>query len=277
MKRKKLFASLFSFALIATSNLSMIAITALSPISTSPAHAQSAGQDVNTLRGCFINTPFTGKIAFNPTNIRQKPTRNSPIVGKFTGIGQSVSFSGITTGEDVPEAWDNQPDNMWYRLADGRGWLASAVVSGYPPRGSNCVKSAWQNPLSGGYTVTSEMGWRSNPTGLGRDYHSGIDLGTGNTTPIVKAARGGRVVFAGWNNQGYGNLVIIEHSDNFRTYYAHLSKISVGVNATVSGGTQIGAVGKTGNSTGNHLHFEVRVSPYNWQTNNRNPKDFIRF
>jgi hypothetical protein len=140
-------------------------------------------------------------------------------------------------------------------------------VSSVPPPNS------WQNPLTG-YPVTSEFGsrrylhngqWRE-------DNHTGIDLGTGRNTPSVKAARNGQVVFAGWDNRGYGNLVILDHGDGIRTYYAHLSTISVRNGTSVNAGTQIGNVGSTGNSTGNHLHFEIRV-------NNapKNPRDYFQF
>ena len=136
----------------------------------------------------------------------------------------------------------------------------------------------WQNPLPS-YSVSSEFGQRTyNHNGkLVTDFHTGIDLGTGTSTPPVKAAKSGKVVFAGWNNQGYGNLVIIEHVDGTRSYYAHLSSIAVSSGASINGGKNIGNIGSTGNSTGNHLHFEVRVSPYRWQTDNRNPRNYINF
>jgi murein DD-endopeptidase MepM/ murein hydrolase activator NlpD len=64
-------------------------------------------------------------------------------------------------------------------------------------------------------------------------------------------------VHAGWNNQGYGNLVIVENA-SYRTYYAHLSSIPVSVGDLVTAGTSIGLSGNTGNSTGPHLHYEIR-------------------
>jgi murein DD-endopeptidase MepM/ murein hydrolase activator NlpD len=67
----------------------------------------------------------------------------------------------------------------------------------------------------------------------------------------------GRVILAGWNNQGYGNLVIVENGE-YRTYYAHLSSIPVSVGDEVKAGTVIGLSGSTGNSTGPHLHYEIR-------------------
>lgn len=275
MKTNRFSSALVSLVLLSTGSIGMNIAAMFSPV-VPQAQAQAAGQSVSTLRGCFINSPFTGTIHFNPTNIREQPTRNARAVGKFTNVGEAVRFSGINVGEAVPDSWDGKPDDMWYRL-DGRGWVASAVVKGYPNRVACPISSTWQNPLPG-YRVTSEMGWRPNPTRPGSsDFHSGIDLGTQGGTPPVKAAKDGQVVFAGWNDQGYGNLVIIQHSDGVKTYYAHLSRITVGLNTTVRGGSQIGLVGSTGNSTGNHLHFEVRVSPYNWQSNNRNPRDYVKF
>ncbi len=138
MNIKKTSSGIASALVIFSSGIGLSVVAAIVPSLNSPVQAQTAGQPVSTLRGCFLNVSFTGKIAFNPTNIRQQPSTGSSIVGKFTQVGQAVSFSGITTGNPVADAWDGQQDNMWYRLADGRGWVASAVVSGYPPR-ANCI------------------------------------------------------------------------------------------------------------------------------------------
>lgn len=86
--------------------------------------------------------------------------------------------------------------------------------------------------------------------------HNGIDFGVIVGTPI-KATMDGKVTYAGWNNQGYGNLVIVENGA-YKTYYAHLSSIPVSVGEAVAAGTTIGLSGNTGNSTGPHLHYEVR-------------------
>lgn len=88
-------------------------------------------------------------------------------------------------------------------------------------------------------------------------YHSGLDIATGYGTAII-AADGGTVTFAGWRG-GYGNLVILTHDNGTQTYYAHCSSISASVGQKVYRGQTIAKVGSTGNSTGNHLHFEVRV------------------
>lgn len=86
--------------------------------------------------------------------------------------------------------------------------------------------------------------------------HTGIDIAVPTGTP-VRTTMDGRVIHAGWNNQGYGNLVIIENGA-YRTYYAHLSSIPVAVGDEVKAGTTIGLSGSTGNSTGPHLHYEIR-------------------
>jgi murein DD-endopeptidase MepM/ murein hydrolase activator NlpD len=114
-------------------------------------------------------------------------------------------------------------------------------------------------------TLNSIQGSKPEPAGLpvtGRltqKYHSGhngLDIAVPVGTPII-STMDGHVVHAGWNNQGYGNLVIVENGD-YRTYYAHLSSIPVSVGDTVKAGTTIGLSGNTGNSTGPHLHYEIR-------------------
>ncbi len=87
--------------------------------------------------------------------------------------------------------------------------------------------------------------------------HRAIDVGA-PTGSAVTAADAGFVSFAGWSEVGYGNLIVINHGNEFVTYYAHLSKIYVGLGQAVTRGQVVGAVGNTGNSTGPHLHFEVR-------------------
>jgi murein DD-endopeptidase MepM/ murein hydrolase activator NlpD len=88
--------------------------------------------------------------------------------------------------------------------------------------------------------------------------HRAIDIAVPVGTP-VRSTMGGRVVRAGWNTEGYGNLVIVENG-SYRTYYAHLDSIPVAVGQAVSAGDVIGLSGNTGNSTGPHVHYEVRVN-----------------
>ena len=91
----------------------------------------------------------------------------------------------------------------------------------------------------------------------GDHLHQGLDFPVPFGTR-VGAAGVGTTIFAGWNNGGFGNLVVIQHRLGYTTWYAHLSSITSYVGEEVSGGTRIGYVGSTGYSTGPHLHFEVR-------------------
>lgn len=90
-------------------------------------------------------------------------------------------------------------------------------------------------------------------------YHEGIDIAA-NTGDPVWASDNGTVVYAGWNDTGYGNMVMIDHNNGYATLYGHLSAIYIQCGAFVYQGTVIGAAGATGNTTGPHLHFEVRLN-----------------
>ncbi len=104
--------------------------------------------------------------------------------------------------------------------------------------------------------ITSSFGWRVHPILGSRRFHSGIDFGASQGTPI-RAADAGRVLFAGWYG-GYGRAVIINHGNGVTTLYGHASRVYVSEGDTVQRGQVIAAVGSTGLSTGPHLHFEVR-------------------
>nr|WP_240926845.1 M23 family metallopeptidase [Rhodococcus kroppenstedtii] len=112
-------------------------------------------------------------------------------------------------------------------------------------------------PLApGSFEVSSGFGGRGNPTGGGWQNHQGIDFAAPSGTTIF-AVTGGTVTRAGDNGDGYGNLVIVKKGDT-EVLYGHQSRIDVSVGDTVAPGQAIGAVGSTGDSTGPHLHFEVR-------------------
>ncbi|RSD22306.1 M23 family metallopeptidase [Mesobacillus subterraneus] len=104
-------------------------------------------------------------------------------------------------------------------------------------------------PTNGGY-VSSQQGYRWNR------MHKGIDIARPSDYTI-KAADNGVVVYAGNKGDGYGNKVILDHRNGYQTMYAHLASITVSSGQTVSSGSKIGVMGRTGNSTGIHLHFEV--------------------
>lgn len=114
----------------------------------------------------------------------------------------------------------------------------------------------WARPAAG--YISSNFGYRTHPIYNIVKLHAGTDLAGGCGIPIY-AARGGQVVYAGWNG-GYGNFILISHGDGISTGYAHIAtgKTFVRYGEQVSTGTHIADVGSTGGSTGCHLHFEVR-------------------
>ena len=122
----------------------------------------------------------------------------------------------------------------------------SSVPAVVAPSGSGVL--GW--PVSG--PVTSGFGVR-----WGR-MHEGIDIAVGEGTP-VRAAAAGTVIYAGWMS-GYGNLVAVDHGNGLSTAYAHNSSLAVSVGQSVAAGEIVSYSGNTGNSTGPHVHFEVRVN-----------------
>ncbi len=90
-------------------------------------------------------------------------------------------------------------------------------------------------------------------------WHRGIDLGGVPGTPVM-AADNGTVIFAGWNDWGYGNMVVLDHGNGFWTLYAHLDQVSLRCGQGVNGGQIVGTLGTTGNTAGPHVHFEIRRS-----------------
>ncbi|GAC1375465.1 MAG: hypothetical protein NVSMB4_03690 [Acidimicrobiales bacterium] len=139
---------------------------------------------------------------------------------------------------------------------------ASPAIAGPSPGNQSGATGSYglQWPLGG--PVTREFGYQ--PGG----FHPGIDIAPPYGTPIY-ASGDGVVVYAGWE-QGYGNYTCIDHGRNVSSCYGHQSEIDVSVGQTVRRGTFIGREGSTGNSTGPHVHFEIRVGG---EVNN--PRNFI--
>jgi murein DD-endopeptidase MepM/ murein hydrolase activator NlpD len=166
---------------------------------------------------------------------------------------------------------DYRPDYTWYapEPASSSSGSTSGTGSQFAPgHPGSCAPTTgyggagvWVNPVQGSYRVT---------TGY-YGYHPGIDLAGAEGTPIA-AADSGVVIFAGWNNWGYGNLVVLDHGNGWVTLYGHLSSVGVGCGQSVSRGQYIGAMGNTGNSSGPHLHFEMH-----WNRVPDNPLNSIGF
>ena len=135
---------------------------------------------------------------------------------------------------------------------------AAAQSSGGQGASDNWVQGTGQLgwPVSG--EITSPYGYRVHPIWGTTIYHSGIDIGVDEGTP-VHAADGGVVVWSGWMG-GYGYAVVIDHGNGLSTLYGHNSELAVDEGQSVAKGQVISYAGSTGNSTGPHVHFEVRVN-----------------
>ena len=129
------------------------------------------------------------------------------------------------------------------------GVAGAATIAALRRRPASC-------PLPLGWPVVAPLGDGFGPRGY--RFHAGIDLLASFGTPVIAAAPG-RVVFAAFARGGWGNLVVVAHARGVRTMYAHLSAIDVRRGEVISGGTAVGEVGATGDATGPHLHFEVRL------------------
>jgi murein DD-endopeptidase MepM/ murein hydrolase activator NlpD len=152
--------------------------------------------------------------------------RLNPILRSNSAVQRGTSGSRLAPDLPSLSATAYLPDANSYGLSSGFIWPADGVF-------------------------TSGFGWR-----WGR-VHQGIDIAAPVGTPIWAAASG-EVVFAGWNDGGYGNMIDIRHADGTVTRYAHLHAVHVSEGQQVSQGQVIAAMGSTGFSTGPHLHFEIR-------------------
>lgn len=135
---------------------------------------------------------------------------------------------------------------------------STKIAKNYASIGINLIR-----PVTG--TITSRFGSISSRRS---SAHTGLDIAASRGTPIYAAAAG-KVTFSGTKGS-YGKMVVITHSNGVQTYYGHCSKLYVSAGQTVSQGQTIAAVGSTGNSTGSHLHLEVRVNGVAY-----NPQNYV--
>jgi len=146
--------------------------------------------------------------------------------------------------EDAKAARDAAQEELRKEFA------ASGGLDGY-------VGGTWMWPVPGYTSISSGYGYR-NIFGY-REFHTGIDIPAGYGTPI-KASNSGVVTVASYQSTGYGNRVIVDHGGGYKTLYAHCSSLAIKVGDYVAKGDTIAYVGSTGLSTGNHLHFEIRIN-----------------
>lgn len=163
---------------------------------------------------------------------------NQIISEEQISIGQNLIIPGGEIKKSTPASTNSLASNL-------RSKSNESKAGGY----------IW--PTSARY-ITQYFGWR----------HNGLDIAGPLGTPIY-AAKPGKVITAGWNSGGYGNYIILQHTDGTKTLYGHMTKLYVKAGNQVEQGETIGAMGSTGRSTGPHLHFEIiingkRVNPLSY-------------
>lgn len=170
------------------------------------------------------------------------------------------------------------PEDSWLIIPGGKrelkDWGPPAITRNNPAAaayyGSGYCGAVYEGAVGVGAFI-----WPTSATSLsGYDYspslHPGIDI-AGAEGNAIFAADSGVVVFAGWSEFGYGYLIVLDHGNGWQSAYAHLSAVGVSCGQSVGRGTVIGGLGNSGNSTGAHLHFELRSEIYG----KVNPWDFV--
>ena len=176
-------------------------------------------------------------------------------------MAQQYSFND-RQNEYLALMTEPENENLWAELLGGYVSGGGHIID---PNTNWEGTGIFQWPLPQSYTITSWFGYRADPFTGEIDYHSGTDIGAPGGTPILAAADGTVTIANGidsWGG-GYGYYIKVRHNDTYETLYAHCSSICVVAGQEVKQGEVIGYVGTTGNSTGNHLHFEV------WQNGQR--------
>lgn len=233
----------------------------------------------------------------NPHNLRPEQELNIlPVNGTYykwqagDGLNGVSDFFGVSVEEIIEYpgnnldpaaigdfAHPNIETGTWLIVPNGTRefvtWSAPAIPRDNPSvakvLGPGACGSVADGAIGAGVFI-----WPANNHSLsGFDYspstnHSGIDI-DGETGDAVYAADNGVVVYSGWNNWGYGNVVVINHGNGWQTLYAHLSAYNVSCGQSVWQGAVIGAIGNTGNSSGSHLHYEMmyngaKVNPWDY-------------
>nr|WP_242690415.1 phage tail tip lysozyme [Enterococcus hirae] len=217
---------------------------------------RSIEAQVKLLDWCMFNGQWLGKV--NPTTVSGFKSIND---------AQSAAYAFEMNFERPASAHPERQNyaQSWYNKLHG---LTS------PEPGGNFIC-----PIQKPVTVTSECGWRTSPINGGQEFHNGIDLVNGNPNTPIFAALDGEVVQAGANYYDwYGNYVVIKHNNGKWTGYAHLSRIDVSVGQKVQKGAQIGLMGTTGPSTGEHLHFQIMKNYWPQPVVDfENPRNYINF
>lgn len=232
----------------------------------------------------MINLMTQAKITDNPDTI----TAQFKLLMWHAPNGQWIATSSY------PYSW-----TQFMTLTDINTAAQAFVANFERPRDPHPERTTWSQewydkfkdleiPASKGYIkpiadpirVTSEFGWRTSPITGAQEFHNGIDLVNGNPNTPIFASADGEVIVAGDANyfDWYGNWTVIKHADGMYTGYAHQSRVDVSKGQKVTAGQQIGLMGTTGPSTGEHLHFQFMDEFYpSSAAHFHNARDYISF
>jgi murein DD-endopeptidase MepM/ murein hydrolase activator NlpD len=193
-----------------------------------------------------------------------------------------VDYPGNHLDPDAITDYDhpNITTGTWLIVPGGKrellSWQAPIGITRKNPASARIIGPGSCGPVSGGLVGFGTFVWPTTEHWLsGYHYdpsvgHYGIDL-AGSLGNGIFATDAGVIVYAGWNNWGYGNVIVVDHGNDWQSLYAHLSQINVGCGQSVGQGELIGLMGSTGNSSGPHLHFELM----NTQYGKVNPLDYM--
>ncbi|MEU6982285.1 LysM peptidoglycan-binding domain-containing M23 family metallopeptidase [Streptomyces sp. NPDC046324] len=246
---------------------------AVTAVAATPAKAPAAEKTAKTKTYSVVRGDYLSKIAADhhlAGGWKKLYADNRQVVGEDPSLilpGMKLTLGAKSTAKAAPKAAPktapkaapkkaapkaekSSSDERASRSAE-RDTTGTAAAASAPAQAS----SGWVSPVSGGISTP----YRASGAMWSSGYHTGVDFIASSGTS-VKAVGAGTVYSAG-NSGSYGNEVVIQHADGTFSQYAHLSSLGVSAGQTVTGGQEIGLSGSTGNSTGPHLHFEIRTGP----------------
>ncbi len=231
-------------------------------------HSLKPGQELNILPVDGVYWEWLGGLTFGSW-------------AEFYGVTAAdiIEFPGNHIDPNTIGDYNNAniKNGTWLIIPHGKrefvNWSAPLGVTRENPASARVLGAGACDPISGGSVGYGSYVYPANKHYLsGFDYsektnHFGVDF-AGNEGEGVYAADAGVVVYAGWNDYGYGNMIMVDHGNGFQSLYAHLNAFNVGCGQSVGQGEVIGAIGSTGRSSGPHLHFELmagtKVNPWSY-------------
>ena len=196
-----------------------------------------------------VEAEIQQKLESLETSRQQQVAKQGELAGLLQKVNDQLSES---------EAQEAAAQIAYENAKEVRDAAAKALEEEFKANGDvgEYVGGEWRWPVPSSRWVSSHYGYR-NIFGY-REFHTGVDIPAGYGQAII-ASNSGIVTTATYANYGYGNRVIIDHGGDQKTLYAHCSSLNVNVGDYVNQGDVIAYIGSTGMSTGNHLHFEIRI------------------